>query len=113
MKQAVVIYAGTGVQLKDLIKKSKIANLVSEKELERVVAGSSNKRITILNLGHSTKLTISVPHWRMTTKEHRDSMRNLNSVDVLVYPQNNKKIQEALRTSTEAKDKSLFITYFY
>ena len=84
-----------------------------ERELEKVVAGSSNKRITVLNLGHSTKLTISAPHWTITTKEHRDSMRNLNSVDVLVYPQNNKKIQEALRVSTENKDKNLFITYFY
>jgi hypothetical protein len=114
MKQATVIYAGTGVQLWHLLRKSKIEGLLSKRDLEKVMERESNKRIVILKHEKIIKITISSPHYRMTTKNARDEMRKMEAVEVLVYPQNNKKIQELLSMSTEiVEPKNLFIAYFY
>lgn len=117
MKLAVVIYPGTGVQLKDMLKKSKISNLINERDIEKVAIGPSNKKVVIIKSEGIVRIAISTPHYAYTTKEGRDEMRKLalnKPIEILTYPQNNKRIQELLQEIAEIKDiKNLFITYFY
>jgi hypothetical protein len=114
MKHVTVIYAGTGIELKNMIKKSKIANIVNTIELEKITRSASQTRVSIYELGSIIRVCIAVPHRTLMNKERKAILKKQENIEVLTYPQNNKKIQAILAETTEIKDpKNLFITYFY
>ena len=126
MKQ-ISIYISTGFQLKDLLKRSKISELIHWDQIEKITGGIANimesqrSRIYIRKPFHIlTEEYISIIISRQfnymykSAKEEREDKENKIKATALTYPQNAKIIQKEIEDALkDIKKENIFITYKY
>ena len=126
MKQ-ISIYISTGFQLQDLLKKSKISELIHWDQIEKITGSLANvmesqrSRIYIrkpfhILAGECISIIISrqFNYMYKNAKEEREDKENQVKATALTYPQNAKIIQKEIEDALKyIKKENIFITYKY